>query len=221
MPELHPAAFFRVEGTLLRRPTALAAAWLATNSQRLASRLTRLGSVALGAPLAWSGADPTTAARVTWMGLRGMSEDRLVILGEEYWATWLDDDVRPVGEDLVRQARRDGRRIVLVSDNLDVVMQPLAERLGADLLVANRMELRGGRATGRLAEPVVARFGGQRLKDFAADQGLDLARSTAYGAAEADSALLAAAGLPCAVHPDRGLRRMARDLDWPILEHDR
>ena len=221
MPDLSPAAFFRVEGTLLRRPTALAAAWLATNSQKLSSRLTRLGSVALGAPLAWAGVDPTAAARVTWMGLRGMSEDRLVVLGEEYWATWLEDDLRPVGEDLVRQARRGGRRIVLVSDNLDVVVEPLAELIGADLVVANRMELRSGRATGRLEEPVVARFGGQRLKDFAAHNGIDLAQSMAYGAAEADAALLAAAGLPCAVHPDRGLRRMARDLDWPILERDR
>ncbi|MFT5453932.1 MAG: phosphoserine phosphatase [Myxococcota bacterium] len=221
MAELVPAAFFRVEGTLLRRPTALAAAWLAANSQTLSARIGRLGAVALGAPLSFIGTDPTAASRITWMGLRGMSEDRLVVLGEEYFATWLDGDVRPVGEGLVRTAQRDGRRVVLVSDNLDAVVLPLVERLGADLLVANRMEIRNGRATGRLAEPVVARFGGRRLTEFADRHGLDLSRSTAYGAAEADTALLAGAGLPCAVHPDRGLRRMARDLDWPILERDR
>ena len=45
--------------------------------------------------------------------------------------------------------------------------------------------------------------------------GWELAR--AYGDHHSDSALLAAAQCPCAVDPDKPLRRTARKLGWPIL----
>lgn len=211
------AAFFRVEGALTPRGGAFSAAWLAANSQQVTTRLTRLGAVALSAPFQWRG-DPATAARLAWMGLRGTSEDRLEVLGEELWETQLRGGLRAVGVDLVRQAQASGRRVVLVSDNVDVVVRHLADHLGADALVCNKLELRNGRATGRLLDPLVGRLGGERLKALANDQGIDLARSSAYGSAEADATLLSSIGLPCAVHPDRALRRVARDLDWPVVE---
>lgn len=212
-----PAAFFRVEGPILSRPSALAAAWLAASSQELSLRLGRLAAVGLAAPLRL-GMDATTATRVAWMGLRGMTEDRLEILGEEYFEAHLRGAIRPVASELLARARREGQVIVLVSDHLEPIARPLLAALDADLLVANRMEIRDGRATGRLLDPVVGRLGGAWLKSFAAEHGLDLGRSCAYGAHEADVALLSAVGLPCAVHPDRGLRAAARDLDWPVVE---
>lgn len=211
------AAFFRVEGTLTSRSTVMAAGWLAANSQELTHRFTRLGAVALSAPFAFAG-DPTLATRMAWLGLRGMSEDRLIVLGEEYWATYLKDALLPVGLDLLQRAKRDGRRIVLISDNLHEVVAPLAEQVNADHVFCNRMELRNNVATGRLREPVISRIGGSRLRDFADERGLDLHASCGYGASSSDSMMLSAVGMPCAVHPDRGLRRIARDLDWPVVE---
>lgn len=211
------AAFFRVEGTLTSRPTLMAAGWLAANSQTLAHRLTRLGAVAMSAPFSLGG-DPTLATRMAWLGLRGMTEDRLVVLGEEYWATYLEDSLLPVGLDLVQRAKRDGRRIVLISDNLSEVMAPLKNHLGADNIFCNRMELRNSVATGRLVEPVISRVGGAWLREFAGEHSVDLQGSCGYGASSSDSMMLSAVGMPCAVHPDRGLRRIARDLDWPVVE---
>lgn len=214
---LQPAAFFRVEGPLVTRSSALAAAWLAANSQELGLKLGRLAAVGLSLG-ARASSDATTATRMAWMGLRGMSADRLAILGEEYFETWLKDGIRPIGETLMARARRERQQIVLVSDHLDDIARPLADHLGVDLLIANRMELRDGRATGRLEDPVVGRLGGGFLKQFAATHGLDLSRSTAYGAHDADVALLSSVALPCAVHPDRALRAAARDLDWPVVD---
>ena len=211
------AAFVRVEGTVIGRPTVLSAGWLAANSQEMAHRVTRLGAVALSAPFAFGG-DPTLATRMAWLGLRGMSEDRLVVLGEEYWATYLRDHLLVVGLDLVQRARSEGRDIVLISDNLDTIVGHLARKIGADHVFCNRMELRNGVATGRLVEPVISRVGGAWLREFADERGLDLAASCGYGASSSDSMMLSAVGLPCAVQPDRGLRRIARDLDWPVME---
>ena len=211
------AAFIRVEGTLISRPTLLAAGWLAANSQEMARRVTRLGAVALSTPFALGG-DSTLATRMAWLGLRGMSEDRLVVLGEEYWSLYLENQLLGIGMDLVQRARSEGRHVVLISDNLDTIIAPLAKKVRAEHVFCNRMELRNGVSTGRLVEPVISRVGGSWLRDFASERGVDLGASCAYGTSSSDSMMLSAVGLPCAVQPDRGLRRIARDLDWPVME---
>jgi len=190
---------------------------MATNSQTFGQRLGRLGAVVASAPFALSG-DVGTGTRLAWSSLRGMSEDRLAVLGEEYWHSFLDGQLLPIGLDLLERARADRRRIVLISDNLDTIVSHVAEAIRADDVLCNRMELRNGRATGRLADPVVTHPGGRWLRDWAAEEGIDLAKSCGYGAAAADAVLLSAIGLPCAVRPDRRLRRMAGDLDWPVVD---
>src|SRR5579862_2883185 len=97
------AAFFRIEGPLVEKPALAAAAWFAANAQGVGERVARLGNVLLATPLALAGEmqSGSTATRMTWMGVRGMSEDRLVVLGEEYYEKYLRDDVLEVGEGLV------------------------------------------------------------------------------------------------------------------------
>ena len=215
------AAFFRVEGTLLRRPALAAAAWFTLNGRDVGRRVARLGGVALATGLKLSGqlGDQHVVQRMTWMGLRGMSEDRLAVLGREYYDQQIEPNLTEVGQELLREARRQGLRIVLLSDNLDVVVAPLVERLGADDLVCNVMELRNGRATGRLAEPVIGgHLPSSWARTFAEERTIDLQQSSGYGATGADSWLLNAIGRPCAVNPARRLRRIARDLDWPVVD---
>lgn len=211
-----PAAFFRVEGAVVPCTAPFTAAWLAANCQQVGQRIARLGALAVALP--FRSGEAARAARLTWLGLRGTSEDRLVVLGEEFYETRMRDRVRPAAEELIRKARAQGRRVIFVSDNLDVVVRHLADQLGADELLCNRMEMRDGRATGRLLDPVISRLGGRHLREFAEQRGLDLAASSAYGALETDTALLSSIGLPCALHPDRALRRVAHDLDWPVVE---
>jgi len=215
------ATFFRVEGVLVRRPALAAPAWLAANAQTFRQRAFGLGTVLAAAPLALPGtpfADRTTATRLAWAGLRDVSEDRLVLLGEAYYRAHLADRLTSAGQRLLDQARRRGDRIVLISDGVDVVMDHLAQDLGADELVCNRLELRRDRATGRLAEPVVGgHTGGTWLRSWASTHQVDLSRCTACGHTTSDAALLSAVGRPCAVNPDPSLRHMARDLDWPVV----
>lgn len=215
------AAFFRVEGVLVRRPALAAPAWLAANAQTFRARVFGLGTVLAAAPFALPGtpiADRTTASRLAWAGLRDVSEDRLVLLGEAYYRAWVEDARTAAGERLLTQARRRGERIVLVSEGVDVVLQHLAEDLGADDLICNTLEMRRERATGRLQDPIVGgHTGGRWLTSYAETHGLRLADCAAYGHSPADAALLSAVGRPCAVNPDPALRRMARDLDWPSV----
>ncbi|MFW5924843.1 MAG: HAD family hydrolase [Myxococcota bacterium] len=220
-PPAAAAAFLRVEGVLLRRPTLTASAYLAANAQGLGQRLGRLGQLALAAPVALAGPMVTGsgAARATWAGLRGMGEDRLRVLCDEYRERFLEPHVSAVGLDLAKQVRRRGAVLVLISDSLDWLLEPLAERVGADTLVCNRLEIRDGRATGRLLDPVVGgHLAGHWARGFAAERGIDLARSYAYAARASDGLLLSTIGQPCAVHPDPILRRMAQDQHWPVVD---
>src|SRR6187399_2458235 len=146
-------ALFRVEGALSPRPTLTAAAWMAINAQRVRSRLLGLSAMAIAAPLALR--DPARASKVAWSALEGMSEDRLIVLGELYAKEHLIDALSPVGLDLLERCRRSGKRIVLLSDNLDVVVRPIAQHLEIDDFICNAMELdRDRRATGALREPI-------------------------------------------------------------------
>jgi phosphoserine phosphatase len=201
------------------RPAVLAAGWLAANAQRIEERVLRLGAVALGAPFALGLAgERTTGQRLAWSALRGTSRDRLRVLGEEYAERTLIPALRPIGVDLIERARRDGCAIVLVSDHIEEMAEPVGRHLRADVTLSNRLEIVNDRATGRLADPVTARFGGAALRELARRHGIDLARSRAYGAQGSDQVLLSSIGWPCAVHPDRELRRVALDLDWPVVE---
>lgn len=215
---MHSAAFFRVEGTLVRRNSLAAAAWLALNDQRVRGRLARLANVALAAPLAL--AERTAATKAGWSALRGTTEDRLRVLGEEYWATQLKGSLDPVGLRLIEAAKREERLVVLVSDHPRCVVRHLAEHLGAAALVCNELELdAAGKATGALRKPVVGGAqSGQWARGWAAEHDVDLLLSRGYGAHRDDAVLLSAVGQPCAVHPDRSLRATARDLSWPVLD---
>lgn len=212
------AALFRLEGTLSPRPTLTAAAWLSLNARRVRARFLGLSSFALAGPLALGGAG-SRASELAWSTLEGMSEDRLLVLGELYAEEHLVGSLSPVGVELLERCRAQGWRLALLSDNLDVIARPVARHLGVDVVVANAMEIDAhGRATGALREPVLGpSLGGRALEARLREHGIELRAACAYGSHRDDSPLLGAVALPCAVTPDRELRRMARDLDWPVV----
>lgn len=99
--------------------------------------------------------DRIFATRALHTLLRGVSRDRLDLLGEEYFNYVLKPKLKPNGVAKLKEAQARGARIVLVSQGLDHVMRPLAQHLGVERLIANRLEFRDGLATGRLLSPVI------------------------------------------------------------------
>jgi putative phosphoserine phosphatase/1-acylglycerol-3-phosphate O-acyltransferase len=216
------AAFFRVEGTLVDRGALAASAYFASNAQGFAERALRVSALALGAPIYGflANSDRTLATRAAYVTLRHMSEDRIVELADEYYDDILEDRLQERGKELVKQARKDGHRVVLVSEGIEQVVGRLRAELGADDLVCNRLEFKNNECTGKLLEPIVGGHDiGKWVRSYAREHGIDLARSVAYAAHGADLLLLSAVGRPCAVNPDFALRGAARDADWPVLEY--
>lgn len=222
MPNSDTAAFFRVEGTLIDRGALAASAYFASNAQGFTERAFRVGALALGAPIyGWlTQSDRTLATRAAYAALRHMSEDRVHELAGEYYEDVLKQRIYERGRELIKQAKRDKHKVVLLSEGIEQVVSRLAEELGADDLVSNHLEFVHGETTGKLLEPVVGGHdGGAYAKRYAREHGIDLTRSVAYAAHGADLLLLSSVGRPCAINPDFALRAAARDAEWPVLEY--
>ncbi|MEK7831055.1 MAG: SDR family oxidoreductase [Acidobacteriota bacterium] len=151
------ATFWRVEGSLLNLSAVRPVAFFIWNAQSFSERWLRRSILALSAiirPLLYA-ADRVFATRFLHTLLRGISRDRLDLLGEEYFHYYLKPKLKPEGIAKLKEAMDAGEKIVLVSQGLEHVMRPLAEYLGVEWLVANRLEFCDGLATGRLLSPVV------------------------------------------------------------------
>jgi len=200
------------------------AAYFASGGAGFVERAGRLGQVALTAPVyALLGqSDRTLANRLAYLPLRNLSEDRIAELAEEYFEDVLRERILEGGLDLMRNARREGHRIVLISDGLSQVIEPLRTHLRrVDDYVCNHLEFRDGYATGKLLSPVVGGHDTARwARGYAEREGIDLSRSVVYAAHGPDMLLMSAVGQACAVNPDFTLRRAARESDWPITDYD-
>ena len=149
--------YWRIEGSLLELGAMRPVAYFTWNAQSFAERWARragVAAMALVRPFAYGGSR-RFATRLLHTLLRGVSRDRLDLLGEEYFQYVLRPQLRRLAAENLRDAVRSEEKIVLVSQGLDHLMRPLARHFGLERLVANRLEFRGGRATGRLLDPVV------------------------------------------------------------------
>ncbi len=154
--------FWRVEGSLIQLRAVRPVGFFTWNAQSFLERWVRRGGLLLLAvlrPLFYA-MHRRAATRVLHALLRGISRDRLDLLGEEYFQYKIKPRLKPRSVELLRERLAAGDNIVLVSQGLEHVMRPLAQYLGVGQLVCNRLEFREGVATGRLLEPVIRPRGG-------------------------------------------------------------
>jgi len=215
------AAFYDVDGTLVRTNIVHTYGYYAMNGGSLAGIAARtLGTIA-SVPLlkALDLIDRKTFNEFFYRYYAGISEDRLVTLAEELFEDTLRKAIFPRARDLIDEARRADCRIVLVTGALDFTVRPLARHLGADDLIANRMQFTGGVATGKVIPPIIE--GANKavaIREYCVREGLALDQSHAYSDSASDYAMLAVVGRPTAVNPDMRLRALARSYQWPIVD---
>jgi len=152
-----PTVYWRVEGSLLDLTVVEPVAFFTWNAQTFAERFRRRGQIFLMAllrPFLYS-TNRKFATRAVHTVLRGVTRDRLDLLGEEFFLYKLKPRLKERGVRKVQELVQSGAEVVLVSQGLEHVMRPLAQHLGVKRIVANRLEFRDGTATGRLLVPVI------------------------------------------------------------------
>jgi len=128
---------------------------------------------------------------------------------------------KAVPEDLrakIMSLKQAGCRIVLLSGSLQVLVEQLKERLEAEILIGNDLEVADGRLTGRKAG--IFPYGEKKLDalfERLDPEGIDWSDSWALADRISDLPVFELVGHPVAVHADRRLRRLARKRGWEIV----
>ena len=116
----------------------------------------------------------------------------------------------PGATELLTELDRRGWPVGLVSGGFAEIVEPLAASLGIRHTVANRLEVTGGRLTGRVRGAVVDRAAkAAALRAFASSEGVDLGRCVAIGDGANDVDMIATAGLGIAFNAKPLVRAQA------------
>ncbi len=217
-------AFYDLDGTLVDFNLVHAALFIVTNLGAWSDRAVYLASLIARAPQLYRAEkfDRRLLNVVLFSGLRGVSRDRLRLLGEEYCERVLFDRFYTQARELLDSNRAVGIEPVLVTGSPDFIVAPLARELGVADFAANRMIASRGIVTGRLMEPVMASTEKATwCASYAAARGVELSDCWGYADSYYDLPFLAPLGHPVAVNPDRRLEATALNRHWPIMHFTR
>lgn len=223
-PSSGRAAFYDLDGTIVDLNLVHAAIFILANLGEWSGRVAYLLGFAARIPRLYVAErrDRRLLNTILFEAFKNVSRDRLLSLGEEYCERILIGHLFPRALDLIEANRAAGIEPVLVTGSPDFIVAPLARHLGVADFAANRFVFSRGRATGRLAEPVMA--GDEKAAwcaDYAAGRNIDLADCWGYADSHYDIAFLAALGHPVAVNPDRRLRAAALSRQWPVIHFEK
>ena len=219
-----PASYFDVDGTLVRTNLVHPTLFYLLNQQSPLRSLGAITRAALRGPTMALAEmqDRRRFNELLFAAYAGTSADRLMLLADECFDKVIKKALYPSARDLVARCRAEGQEVVLISGALDFLMDRLAAYLGATFVIANRLEIKDGYATGKLLRPVVAGPEKARLiREHARAHGHDLDECFAYSDSYSDVPMLSVVGHPAAVNPDFRLSKLAGTYGWPVLNLER
>jgi HAD superfamily hydrolase (TIGR01490 family) len=214
------AAFYDLDGTLIRTNLVHALAFFARNDRGILRSLASTAATYAAIPLFFA-ADlygRRTFNNLFFRWYRGQSEDRLRVLSDELFEEVMKPSLFPGARALVEHSRSRHLRQVLVTGALDFTLDPLVRDLGLDDYGANQLDFVDGFATGHLVPPVMAGPAKAAwIRAYAEREGLSLADSYGYADSISDLPMLSVVGHPTPTNPDLRLRSVARENGWPIV----
>jgi HAD superfamily hydrolase (TIGR01490 family) len=214
------AAFYDLDGTLVRTNLVHVFAFYARNDQGILKSVGRTAATVAGLPL-FAAADAYSRKvfnDIFFKWYKGQSEDRLRYLADELFEDVFRPAIYPGTLGLLDKSRSMGLRQVVVTGALDITIEPLLRHLGVTEYVANRLEFVDGRATGRLKPPIMASATkASWIRKYSEKEGLPLNDCYAYADSMSDLPMLSVVGHPTATNPDLRLRSTALRHDWPIV----
>jgi len=217
------AAFFDLDKTIIASSSALAFSKPLLR-EGLINRRAALRSAYAQLVFSLSGADAgkTERLRTEVSALcAGWDVAQVSAIVRETLHDVVDPLVYAEAAELIARHRADGHDVIVLSATGEEVVGPVAEMLGATRSVATRMEIVGGRYSGKVDFYFYGANKAVAAKQLAATHGYDLAECFAYTDSSTDIPLLDVVGHPHAVNPDKLLRRAAIEHGWPILTFER
>jgi len=211
-------AVFDVDGTLVETNVVEYFLWMRLRAQPLDEWPAFMARMLRQAPR-WLYLERRSRAefqRSFYREYDGLDPEVMQRLGREALDAVTLRRIYPEGMRRIREHKRAGHRVLLLTGALDVVVEPLAELLEVEVDCAHLL-VKDGRLTGDLQSPPPAgEARGSLLEEYAARNGIALAESFAYADSLSDLPMLELAGTPVAVNPDARLSQMAGQRGWRI-----
>ena len=218
------AAYFDLDKTILATSSTWALGTPMRRSGLISSRALAYGLIAQIPYLLVGAGTQRSSSLMEHLALMsaGISRRDLMEVVEGALTTAIEPAVYAEALDLIEGHRRAGHDVVVVSASISEMVAPIARLVGADRAVATHMEVgEDGLFTGRISRSMLHSEKVVALREDAASHGIDPARYWAYSDSISDEPMLSAVGHPVAVNPDRDLRRLAQERDWPVRDFAR
>lgn len=210
-------AVFDVDGTLVETNVVEYYFWMRLRDQPARDWPRFLARMARRAPH-WLALERNSRAefqRSFYREYAGLDAEEMRNLGREALEAVTLRRVYADGVRRLREHKRAGHRVLLLTGAMDVVVEPLAELLEVEVDCAHLLVDADGRLTGDLvAPPPAGEARAALLERYARAGAIDLRSSFAYADSLSDLGMLELVGTPVAVNPDPRLSQIAGQRGW-------
>ncbi len=211
-------AVFDVDGTLVETNVVEYFFWMRLRAQPLDDWPAFMAQMAREAPR-WLYLERRSRAefqRSFYREYDGLDYEIMRRLGREALNAVTLRRIYPEGMRRIREHKRAGHRVLLLTGALDVVVEPLGELLDVEVDCAHLL-VKDGRMTGDLqAPPPAGEARGALLEEYASRNGIALADSFAYADSLSDLPMLELVGTPVVVNPDARLSQVGGQRGWRV-----
>ncbi len=214
-------AFFDVDGTLLKSTIVHYYIWM--HSAEVPFLLKRLWLVGfLPKIVYYLILDRISRPRfneVFYRNYRGMRVAETKRLSTEMFEVYLRPKIFSEAIVQIQEHKEQGIAVVFVTGSLDFIVQPMADYLAIDSVLAPQLGERNGQFTGKLTTaPLIGEEKAKAMQAYAEQHGISLEKSYAYGDSQSDLPMLECVGNPVVVNPGKALREKALTSGWEMHE---
>ncbi len=215
------AAFFDVDGTLLKSTIVHCYIWI--RSSQLPFFLKHLWLIGFLPKIVYylilDSISRTRFNQVFYRNYRGKNAAEIKALSTKIFEAYIRPKIFSEAVSQIQEHKEQGAAVVLVTGSLDFIVQPIADYLDVDSVLAPQLREEDGQFTGELTTaPLIGDEKAKAMRNYADQHEISLEESYAYGDSQSDLPMLECVGNPVVVNPTKSLRQKAAASGWEMHE---
>ena len=199
-------AFFDVDGTLLKSTIVHCYVWM--RSSQMPFFLKHLWLIGFLPKIVYylilDSISRTRFNEVFYRNYRGLEVAEMKALSMKIFEAYIHPKIFSEAVSQIQEHKEQGTAIVLVTGSLDFIVQPIAEYLTVDAVLAPQLREQNGQFTGELTTaPLIGEEKAKAMRNYANQHEISLEESYAYGDSQSDLPMLECVGNPVVVNPGK------------------
>ena len=214
-------AFFDVDGTLLKSTIVHCYIWM--RSLQMPFFLKHLWLIGFLPKIVYylilDSISRTRFNQVFYRNYRGREATEMKALSLKMFEAYMRPKIFAEAVSQIQEHKEQGTAVVLVTGSLDFIIQPIADYLAVDAVLAPQLREQNGQFTGELTTaPLIGEAKAKAMRNYAEQHEISLEASYAYGDSQSDLPMLECVGNPVVVNPGKSLREKAIKSGWELHE---